>query len=94
MRRKKARTVNEKIGIRTKDERSRILTRGAFYSGELKGLVADLGNGVFVVTKDAAKELINLGVDYEPVEIVKGVPTSVREFIRDQCREKGIAAPF
>ncbi len=86
--------MSEKVGIRTKDVESRILTRGAFYSGELKGLVADLGNSVFVVTKDAAKELTNLGVEYEPVEITKGVPTSVREFIRKEAIAKGVAPPF
>lgn len=86
--------MSEKVGIKTKDSNSRILTRGAFICDGLEAFIADLGDGFFVVTKEAAKALANLGVEYEPVEIVEGVPSFVREFIKNKCREKGAVSPF
>jgi len=82
------------VGIRVDDDKNRIQVRAELITNSLDGLVADLGAGFFVVTEEAAEELAEMGVDYEPVEIVSGVPSFVREFIRDTSRAKGVIPPF
>jgi len=82
------------VGIKVDDEKNRIKVREELIINSLPGLVADLGKGFFVVTSDAAKELAEMGVDYKPVEIVKGVPPFVREFIKETYAEKGLIPPF
>jgi len=82
------------VGIRVSDDKNRIKARAELITNSLDGLFADLGAGFFVVTKDAAEELVEKGVDYEEVEIVNGVPSFVREFIKDTCRGNGVISPF
>jgi len=81
------------VGIRVDDE-TRITVRAELISNGLPGLIADLGSGLFVVTQDAAVALEKLGVDYKPVKINKGIPTSVRKFIRENAMSRGIAPPL
>jgi len=65
--------VSGKVGIKT-DNTNRIRVRGALIVEGVKGLVADLGKGFFVITKEASEELLNRGVEFTEVEIVKGLP--------------------
>jgi len=84
----------KRIGIRVSDDKNRIQVRAELITNLLYGFVADLGAGYFVVTREVAEELAEKGVNYEEVEIVNGVPSFVREFIKDTCREKGVIPPF
>ena len=54
------------VGIKT-DKANRIRVRGEMIIGDLEGLVADLGNGLFVVTKEAAGELTKRAGDMHVV---------------------------
>jgi len=65
--------MGEKIGIKT-DYANRLLTIGELITGDLEGLVAYPGKGCFVVTKEAAGELAKRGIEFEEIEIVRGVP--------------------
>ena len=59
----------KKVGIKT-EAYSRILIRAAMMSGELEGVISDLGKGHFVVTEECADELRRFKVKFTEVEIV------------------------
>ena len=54
----------DKVGIKT-DYDNRLRVIGEMISGDLDGLVAVLGNGLFVVTKEAYEALIELGIEMQ-----------------------------
>ena len=83
----------KKVGIKT-DYDNRLRGIGEMISGDLDGLVAVLGNGLFVVTEEAAEELTKREIEFEDVKINKGIPTDVRKFIREKAIAKGVAPPF
>ncbi len=63
----------DKVGIKT-DYDNRLRVMGEMISGDLDGLIAVLGNGLFVVTKEAYEALIELGIEMEVRRIHKGRP--------------------
>ncbi len=76
------------------DYANRLLAMGELITGDLEGLVTYLGGGLFVVTEEAAGELTKRGIEFEEVEIIKGIPTDVRKFIREDAIAKGVVPPF
>ena len=65
--------MKDKVGIKT-DYDNRLRVIGEMISGDLDGLVAVLGNGLFVVTKEAYEALLELGIEMQVKEIHKGKP--------------------
>lgn len=74
--------MSEKIGIKA-DYINRLLVIHELIIGDLAGLVAVLGNGFFVVTKETARELTERGVEFAEVEIVKGRPPSSEQMPKE-----------
>jgi hypothetical protein len=66
-------------GIKIEKNADRIKARNEFIHVHSRNLVADLGDGVFVVKKGTTKILERKGITYKKVKIVKGVPPEVRE---------------
>jgi len=81
-------------GIRIENDEDRIRAVGEFIHVYPQGLVADLADGYYVVTNKMAKHLKEVGIRYEEVELVDGVPKHVREFVNEQHKKNGVYVPF
>ncbi len=66
-------------GIKIEKDADRIKARNELIHVHSSRLVADLGDGLFVVSKGTTKILDREGITYKKVKLVKGVPPEVRE---------------
>ena len=73
--------MKDKVGIKT-DYDNRLRVIGEMISGDMDGLVAVLGNGLFVVTKEAYEALIELGIEMQVKKIHGGKPQSSKQVAR------------
>ena len=81
-------------GILIENDKDRISARNEFLNANLHGLVADLGDGYFVVTKEMADHLKQLKIAFEEVELKDGVPPDVKKHVRELCLTNGEMSPF
>lgn len=87
--------ISQYRGIRVskEDERTRILEE-VLQGDDPSGLVADLADGYYVVTANMYANLKRLGIDFEDVELVDGVPKHVRDWVKEEYAKNGVYPPF
>jgi len=86
--------MNTFKGIRIENRKDFIKIRGESFRGEFRGVEADLGKGVFVVTNEALKKIVERKIEYTPVKMVRGFPPRIRKEIREERIHSGVILPF